>query len=121
MVKAKAKAKKAKPVRAKKTKKAEAKKPAKAKKEAKKAEKSEGKEIGKVTHFFDQISVAVVELKGALNKGDKIKIKGATTDFEQKVESMQIEHDKVDKAKKGDAIGLKVAGRVRPNDTVYIV
>jgi|SRR3989344_4792419 len=120
MVKAKAKKKKAKPVKAKKPKKAEAKKPAKAKKE-KAAEKSEGKVIGKVTHFFDQISVAVVELKGALNKGDKIKIKGATTDFEQKVESMQIEHDKVDKAKKGDAIGLKVADRVRPNDTVYIV
>ena len=118
MVKAKAKKKKAKPVKAK----TKAKKPVKAKKEKKAAEKkSEGKEIGKVTHFFDQISVAVVELAGALKKGDRIKIKGATTDFEQKVESMQIEHEKVDKAKKGDAIGMKVADRVRPNDTVYIV
>ena len=117
MVKTKTKSVKAKHVKAK----AKAKKPAKAKKEEKVAEKSEGKAIGKITHYFDGISVAVVELTGALNKGDRIKIKGATTDFEQKAESMQIEHEKVDKAKKGDAIGMKVADRVRPNDTVYLV
>ncbi|MBI2047264.1 translation elongation factor-like protein [Candidatus Pacearchaeota archaeon] len=95
----------------------------KAKKENKAAEKKkpEEKEIGKVTHYFDGINVAVVELTAALKKGDKIKLKGATTDFEQKVESMQIEHEPVDKAKKGDAIGMKVADRVRPNDRVYIV
>lgn len=115
MVKAKAKGKKAKPVKAKKS--------VKAKKENKAAEKKkpEEKEIGKVTHYFDGINVAVVELTAALKKGDKIKLKGATTDFEQKVESMQIEHEPVDKAKKGDAIGMKVADRVRPNDRVYIV
>lgn len=107
MVKAKAKEKKAKPVKAKEAKK-EAKKPAE-------------KEIGKVTHYFDGISVAVVELAGALKKGDRIKVKGATTDFEQKVESMQIEHEPVGKAKKGDAVGMKVADRVRPNDKVYVV
>ncbi|MBI2124493.1 translation elongation factor-like protein [Candidatus Pacearchaeota archaeon] len=77
--------------------------------------------MGKVTHFFDQISVAVVELAGKLKVGDKIRVKGATTDFEQKIESMQIEHEKVSEAGKGDAIGLKVAGRVRPNDSVYIL
>ena len=89
----------------------------------KKATKNKGgeKEIGKVTHFFDKISVAVVELKGKLKVGDKIKIKGAKTDFEQSIDSMQIEHANVKEAKKGDAIGLKVADKVRPNDKVYLL
>ena len=89
----------------------------------KKATKKEGgeKEIGKVTHFFDKIGVAVVELKDKLKVGDKIKIKGAKTDFEQSIESMQIEHANAKEAKKGDAIGLKVADKVRPNDKVYLL
>lgn len=80
-----------------------------------------GKEIGKVTHFFDKISVAVVKLSGSLKKGDKIRIKGATTDFEQEVESMQIDKQEIAEAKKGQEIGLKVKDRVRNNDTVYLV
>ena len=83
-------------------------------------EKAE-KPIGKITHFFDNINVAVIELKAGLNAGDKIRIKGATTDFEQPVSSMQVEHEKIAKAKKGQAIGLKVKERVRPNDLVYLV
>ena len=83
--------------------------------------KGKEKEIGKVTHFFDQIGVAVIELKIGLKIGDKIKIVGATSNFEQKVDSMQIEHKSVAKAGKGDAIGIKVIDKVRPNDKVYVL
>lgn len=76
-------------------------------------------EVGKVTHFFSKISVAVVELKAPLLIGDKIRIQGPTTDFEQTVQSMQIEHEDVKTAKKGQSVGLKVNERVRENDTVY--
>ena len=79
------------------------------------------KEIGKITHFFDKIGVAVIELNSTLKVGDTIKIKGNTTDFEQDVDSMQVEHEQVDTAKKGDAIGIKVADRARPGDKVYLV
>lgn len=83
------------------------------------AEKIEGKEVGKITHYFTKISVGVIELSKALKAGDKIRIKGATTDFEQDVDSMQIEHKNVGKAKKGESIGLKVAEPVREGDKVY--
>ena len=78
-------------------------------------------EVGKVTHFFSKISVAVVELTAALSVGDRIRVQGPTTDFEQTVDSMQIEHEDVKTAKKGQSIGLKVKERVRENDTVYKV
>lgn len=76
-------------------------------------------EIGNITHFFSKISVAVVELTAPLSVGDTIAIKGPTTDFEQFVESMQIEHKNVSKAVAGQSVGLKVAQRVREKDTVY--
>ena len=103
---------------------AKAKKKAKAKpkKEKKpKKEEVEGKEVGKITHFFGNIGVAVVELTGKVKVGDKIKVKGATTDFDQKVDSMQVEHKDVKEAKKGDAVGLKVKDKVRTNDKVYVL
>jgi len=78
-------------------------------------------EVGKITHFFSKISVAVVELTAALSVGDRIRVQGPTTDFEQTVDSMQIEHENVKTAKKGQSIGLKVKERVRENDTVYKV
>ena len=76
-------------------------------------------EVGRVTHFYPKISVAIVELKASLNIGDKILIKGATTNFEQTVESMQIEHKNIERAEAGQIIGLKVKERVRENDKVY--
>jgi len=76
-------------------------------------------EVGRVTHFYPKISVAIVELKAPLNVGDKILIRGATTNFEQTVESMQIEHRNIEKAEAGQIIGLKVKERVRENDKVY--
>ncbi len=79
------------------------------------------KQIGKITHFFDKVGVAVIELEGVLKVGDAIQIKGATTDFEQKVDSMQVEHKNVESAGKGDAVGLKVGEKVRLNDLVFII
>jgi len=76
-------------------------------------------EVGRVTHFYPKISVAIVELKASLNIGDKILIKGATTNFEQTVESMQIEHKNIERAEANQIIGLKVKERVRENDKVY--
>ncbi len=76
-------------------------------------------EIGKITHFFSKIDVAVIELKSALNVGDTIAVKGPTTDFEQRIESMQIEHKNVQRAEPGQSIGLKVKERVRETDMVY--
>lgn len=77
------------------------------------------KEVGLVTHFFSKIDVAVIKLKDELNVGDKILFRGSTTNFDQIVKSMQIEHESVEKAKAGQSIGLKVKDKVRENDVVY--
>ncbi|MHC4460985.1 MAG: translation elongation factor-like protein [Planctomycetota bacterium] len=77
--------------------------------------------IGKVSHFFAQPVVAAIELTAALNVGDKIHIKGHTTDLEAIVESMQINNVNVQQAKAGDSIGVQVGDRVRCGDTVYKV
>jgi len=79
----------------------------------------EGKLIGKVTHYFGNIGVAVLELTDTLKVGDTIRIVGGTTDFTQTVDSMEIEHKKVEEAKKGDSIGLKVSQKVREGYKVY--
>ncbi len=75
--------------------------------------------IGIVEDFFAKISVIAVKLEGELKVGDKIHIKGHTTDFIQTVESMQIEHQQVDVTKKGDFVGIKVEQRCRKGDVVY--
>ena len=75
--------------------------------------------IGDVSHYFTRIEVAVVELVGKMKVGDHIHIKGATTDFTQKVESIQIEHSRVEEAGAGDSVGLLVDYRVRQGDEVY--
>ncbi len=82
----------------------------------------EEKLIGKITHYFTNIGVGVIKITdGELKTGEKIHIKGATSDFEQTVDSMQIEHENIEKAKKGDAIGLKVEQQVREGDEVFKV
>ena len=79
-------------------------------------------EIGIITHYFSKINVGVLELSaGELRTGDTIHIKGHTTDFYQKVESMQVEHNPVDVAKKGEPVGIKLESPVRENDAVYKV
>jgi putative protease len=75
--------------------------------------------IGIVSDFFAHPVVAAIELTGTLKVGDKIRIKGHTTDLELEVESMQINNEPVQEAKAGDSIGVKVSERVRDGDTVY--
>jgi len=78
--------------------------------------------IGKVTDYFAKIGVAALEINnGELHLGDTIHFIGHTTDFEHKINSMQIEHQAVDSAKTGDGIGIKVKDRVRHGDKVYKV
>ena len=77
--------------------------------------------IGVVNDYFAKIGVAGIDLEKPLRVGDRIHIKGHTTDLEFAVDSMQIEHERVEEAKKGAAIGLKVAERCRGGDVVYKV
>lgn len=77
------------------------------------------KQIGKVSHFFDKINVAVVELTAGLKAGEKITIGEGEDAFEQEVSSMQMEHKNVINAKKGDSIGLKVDQPVKVNWKVF--
>lgn len=79
----------------------------------------EYKLTGRVTHYFSKIGVAVIELRDDIKVGDKIKIEGATSSFEQIVESMEIDKKKVETATVGQSIGLQVKERVRENDDVY--
>jgi len=78
-------------------------------------------QVGKITHFFDKISVAVIELTAELKKGDMISIEGPQTNIAQPVASMQIEKKEILVAKKGQSIGMKVNGPVKVNDVVYKV
>ena len=79
------------------------------------------KEIGKISPYFTNIGVCVIELKGKIKVGDKIHISGATTDVTMTIDSMQVEHKNVEEAKSGQGIGLKVSERVRENDIVFKV
>lgn len=77
--------------------------------------------VGDVDHYYTNIGVAVIDLVSTLRVGDKIMVKGATTEFTQLVKSMQIMHDTVEEAGAGDSIGLKVIDRVRKGDEVFKV
>lgn len=77
--------------------------------------------IGKVTHYFNHLNVAIIELSKELAKGDTIHFKGHTSDFTQPVDSMQMEHEDIESAKKGQVIGIKVTDHARVGDTVYKV
>lgn len=77
--------------------------------------------VGKITHYYDKIGVAVVEVLAPIKVGDQIKIVGHNKEFVQQVSSMQIEHEQVSEAKKGQAIGMKVDQPVKEGDEVYKV
>ncbi len=77
------------------------------------------KPIGTVTHFYTEISVAIVRFKENVPAGVMLHFKGATTDFQQPAQSMQYNHEVVKKAPKGKQIGIKVKKRVREGDAVY--
>jgi hypothetical protein len=76
-------------------------------------------QIGHILHFFSKINVAVLELTAPLAVGDRILVKGPSTDFEQVVESMQIEHKNIQRAEAGQSVGLKTAQHARERDVVY--
>lgn len=79
-------------------------------------------QIGKITHFYDKIGVAVVEVgKQPLKIGDRVKISGHDKEFTQEVDSLQVEHKKVEKVGKGETCGMKVAQPVRAGDVLYLL
>jgi len=80
---------------------------------------SQLKEVGRVTHYFSKIGVAVLELSDKLSVGDRILIRGMTTNVEQTVDSMQIDRVDIESAEAGKSVGLKVEDRVREGDSVY--
>jgi len=75
--------------------------------------------VGEITHYFTRIGVAVVDVSGPLKVGDRIAIKGMTTNYEMTLESMQVEGKNIEEANEGDDIGMKVDDRVRKGDIVY--
>ena len=79
-----------------------------------------GETIGHVTHYFPKIKVGIIKFKKSVKAGNEIHIKGATTDFRQKVDSMQYDHKEIKKATPGKQVGLKVKKRVREGDLVLI-
>lgn len=79
------------------------------------------KRIGKVTHYYSRIGVAVLELSDELKVGDVVHISGHTTDFTQRVDSMEVEHQTVQSVGPGADVALKVVERVRKGDAVYKV
>ena len=84
-----------------------------------KKEEDLGKPIGTITHYYSKIGVGIIELKDAVKVGEKIKIKGHSTDIEQGIDSMQIEHQNVQTAKAGDSVGLKMEQKIKENDQVF--
>jgi putative protease len=93
----------------------------KAKKTAakKSATAKKAKPIGVVTHYYGDISVAVIKFKQPFKKGETVHFKGATSDFKEKIKSMQYDHKPVESAKKGQEVGVKVGDKVREGDEVY--
>ncbi|RJR31420.1 hypothetical protein C4569_02235 [Candidatus Parcubacteria bacterium] len=79
-----------------------------------------GREVGRITHYFDKIGVAVIELSGELKVGDTIVVTSHEKEFEQKVDSIQVEHQQVQQARPGDAVGLKVSQPVKEGDMAYL-
>lgn len=76
-------------------------------------------QIGKIIHYYDKIGVVVVRLEKGLKAGDTIQVKGKTSDFEQTIESMQLDHKNVDSAKRGDEVAVKLQEKAKEGDVVY--
>lgn len=84
------------------------------------AAKAEEKLVGRITHYYSNLGVGIVELTaGELKVGDVIHVKGKHTDFTQSVDSIQIEHQNVTRAEKGKVVGIKVKDKVREHDQVF--
>jgi len=83
------------------------------------SDEAEGEEIGRVEDYFAKVGVVALRLGRPLAVGDRIRIRGHTTDFSQKVKSMQIEHESVDGARSGTEVGIKVGKRCRTGDRIF--
>lgn len=81
----------------------------------------EPKPIGQVTHFYGHLGVAIVKFSKTVEVGTEVQFKGATTDFKEKIASMQFDHKPIESAKKGQEVGIKVKGKARDGDEVYSV
>ncbi len=77
--------------------------------------------VGTITHYFAKPEVGVIKLDAPVKLGDVLRFKGATTDFEQKVRSMEVDHGPVEEAEAGTEVAVKVSERVRSGDEVYRV
>lgn len=80
---------------------------------------AEEKPIGEVTHYFNHLGVAIVKFNKDVEVGETVRFVGATTDFTHKIDSMQFDHEDIEKAKKGQEVGIKVGDRVRVGDKVF--
>lgn len=80
---------------------------------------AEPKPIGEVTHYYGKLGVAIVKFNKAVSAGVRVKFKGATTDFEETLGSLEYDHKPIEAAKKGQEVGVKVGGKVREGDEVY--
>jgi translation elongation factor EF-1alpha len=76
--------------------------------------------VGTVTHYFDRIGVAVIELSKPLKVGDWVQFMGRTTEFEQRVTSLQVNHQNIEGGNAGDEVAMKVIEQVRPKDGVFL-
>ncbi|KKW46261.1 MAG: hypothetical protein A3A43_01165 [Candidatus Liptonbacteria bacterium RIFCSPLOWO2_01_FULL_56_20] len=80
---------------------------------------SEPKPIGVITHYYGHLGVAIAKFSKAVSVGARLRFKGATTDFEEEVNSMQYDHKPVQSAKKGQEVGIKVGDKVREGDEIF--
>lgn len=81
---------------------------------------SEPKPIGEVTHFYGDLNVAIVKFSKKVPVGTNVKFRGATTDFQEEIKSIQFDHAPISEAKKGQEVGIKVKSKVREGDKVYL-
>ncbi|MDD5692914.1 MAG: translation elongation factor-like protein [Patescibacteria group bacterium] len=78
------------------------------------------KKVGEISHYFDHISVGIIKAASPIKVGDKVHFKGHTTDFEQEIKEMQLDHESIPEAKKGQEVGVKVKDHVREGDEVFL-
>ncbi|OGG37993.1 hypothetical protein A2116_02360 [Candidatus Jorgensenbacteria bacterium GWA1_49_17] len=84
-----------------------------------KSKKDESKPIGQVTHYYGGIGVAIIKFKKGMKVGDRVRFRGATSDFEETIKSMQFNHEDIKEAKKNQEVGIKVGDKLREGDEVF--
>lgn len=77
--------------------------------------------LGEVVHYYSRLGVAALALRVPLRRGDRVHVLGHATDLEETVDSLEIDHRQIEAAQPGDDVAIKVAGKVRAGDRVYLV